>query len=256
MKLEVKSLSISKTGRSHSFFILCTLKDKGMSAEFEVNASSNKPLLLKFRSALLFEALEEDEGAKMRAALQVKHCLQDWARTSDDLPASVKTLLIQRLNVKNPKHVQESTVNKDDKSGMTKEQAQAFLQRAGIIGEDNELAPEYRTPRHPDRLYNERGQVAVLVSPGFGAGWSTWNRGDDYTSEQLMFDKELAEAILHPDPERRFQVAARKFPDAYTGGLGDLVIEWLDPGTDFTIEEYDGNESLVLKEHDSYTRAY
>lgn len=36
------------------------------------------------------------------------------------------------------------------------------------------------------------GKVAVLVSPGFGAGWSTWN-GDD---EDAIFNKRLALAVL------------------------------------------------------------
>ena len=29
-----------------------------------------------------------------------------------------------------------------------------------------------------------------------------------------------------------------------TSGLGDVVIEWLPQGTHFTIDEYDGNETI------------
>lgn len=38
------------------------------------------------------------------------------------------------------------------------------------------------------------GKVAILYSPGFGAGWSTWN---SEWADQLVFDKEIAEAILN-----------------------------------------------------------
>lgn len=26
-----------------------------------------------------------------------------------------------------------------------------------------------------EKYYNQNGELAVLISPGFGAGWSTWN---------------------------------------------------------------------------------
>jgi len=34
----------------------------------------------------------------------------------------------------------------------------------------------------------------------------------------------------------------------YIGGACDLVIQWLPVGTEFMIEEYDGNETIRLKE--------
>lgn len=88
------------------------------------------------------------------------------------------------------------------------------------------------------------GQVAVIYSRGFGAGWSSWNRE---WAEQLTFDEELALAVERGDmdgAERR----ARELvgPDnGYFGGLHGLCIEWIPVGHRFRIHEYDGAESVV-----------
>ncbi len=82
------------------------------------------------------------------------------------------------------------------------------------------------------------GKVAVIVSPGFGAGWSTWNH--DYPDMDTA--AELAQCIL--DGGNREAVAARLFPEAYLGGLHKAELEWLPVGTQYVIDEYDGSESI------------
>lgn len=91
------------------------------------------------------------------------------------------------------------------------------------------------------------GQVAVLISPGFGAGWSTW-AGDN--AEAMLFDREIAEALLNKRPPKEIEALAdQKFPDEYKGGLDQVCVEWLPVGTRFSINEYDGSESIItLKE--------
>lgn len=37
------------------------------------------------------------------------------------------------------------------------------------------------------------GKVAVIISPGFGAGWSTW--GEEKDKQAMLFDSELASLI-------------------------------------------------------------
>ena len=86
------------------------------------------------------------------------------------------------------------------------------------------------------------GDVAVLISPGFGAGWYTWNT----EHEGLLFDKDLVEAVLANDREKAAQIAADKYPGCYTGGARDLNVEWVPEGARFEVEEYDGNESLHI----------
>ena len=46
-----------------------------------------------------------------------------------------------------------------------------------------------------------------------------------------------------------------KWPDAYTGGIEDLEVQWVPEGTEFLIDEYDGAESIVYKEHSNWIKA-
>lgn len=95
-----------------------------------------------------------------------------------------------------------------------------------------------------EKYENENGQIGVLVSGGFGAGWSTWG-GD---SEFLSMDKTLVEMKLNDAPESEVEAYCEKIKDdsPYMGGWSDARIEWLDKGASFTIEEYDGSESLRM----------
>lgn len=94
-----------------------------------------------------------------------------------------------------------------------------------------------------EKRYNEEGQVAVLISPGFGAGWSTW--ADSSIEEAVLFDSRLVDAVLAKMPADQFVDLCESLGyDNYKGGAEDLVVEWIDAGTRFTVEEYDGSESL------------
>ena len=84
------------------------------------------------------------------------------------------------------------------------------------------------------------GKIAVIYSPGYGAGWFTWNSGH----EGLIFDREIAEAVLAEDRSKAIAIAENKYPGVYTGGGEDLDVVWLDKGTAFLINEYDGYESV------------
>lgn len=91
--------------------------------------------------------------------------------------------------------------------------------------------------------YIKDGKVAVLYSPGFGAGWYTWNT--EY--EGLVFDKELVQALLDKSSISFLEeIAERKYPGAYLGGAEDLEIEWIEEGLQFEINEYDGSESIHI----------
>jgi hypothetical protein len=41
---------------------------------------------------------------------------------------------------------------------------------------------------------------------------------------------------------------ALKYPGIYDGGIRDLAVVWLPEGTEFRIHEYDGAESVEVKE--------
>lgn len=87
------------------------------------------------------------------------------------------------------------------------------------------------------------GKVAVIVSPGFGAGWSTWASEDD------AFDPAVVAWIEAGKPKESQPYPRNTKPDGqyiYTGGLQTAEIEWLEQGTQFRINEYDGQESLEI----------
>lgn len=90
------------------------------------------------------------------------------------------------------------------------------------------------------------GKVAVLISRGFGAGWYTWSSPSEY-GDAMLFDPEMVEAVLAEDLEKCYEIANRKFPHNYEGGIPDLAVEWVPVGSKFVIHEYDGRESIWLQ---------
>jgi len=95
------------------------------------------------------------------------------------------------------------------------------------------------------------GKVAVLYSPGYGAGWFSWNTGH----EGLLYDPEIVAAVEADDRAEAAAIAERKYPDCYAGGASDLAIRWVDEGQRFRIDEYDGSESVVLCDEDAWRTA-
>lgn len=96
-----------------------------------------------------------------------------------------------------------------------------------------------------EKYYNDKGEVAVLYSPGYGAGWSTWC--SDECKEFMLFDKKLVEFVLEDAPFNKVQTyIEEKFQKhaPYLGGWGTIAIEWMSPGTRFIIDEYDGSERV------------
>lgn len=88
------------------------------------------------------------------------------------------------------------------------------------------------------------GKVAVLVSPGYGAGWSTWCYGSREQKEIMCMDAEIVQAFLDKNQPEVARLVELKVPGSYIGGYEDLKIQWVPVGTAFRIEEYDGSESL------------
>jgi len=96
----------------------------------------------------------------------------------------------------------------------------------------------------------QHGEVAVIYSPGFGGGWSTWN----WDTPDCVFDRDIAELVLKGACSDAIQaVAQEKWGQAdryfFAGAAGELRVMWLPEGTRFEIREYDGNETVVT-EHD------
>lgn len=96
------------------------------------------------------------------------------------------------------------------------------------------------------------GKVAVLYSPGYGAGWSTWCYNDALI-ETLLFHPLIVEKVesgLKQEITTEWLVKqfGEDFEDVFCTGAGDLKIKWLPEGTAFRIDEYDGFETVIIDE--------
>jgi len=108
-----------------------------------------------------------------------------------------------------------------------------------------------------ERLIRD-GEVAVLYSPGYGAGWSTWCHEDGQMRLSMLFDPQIADIRDRGDAdwqEKAESIALVKYPDAYIGGLQDLRVRWLPVGTQFRVLEYDGDESIETNSEISWITA-
>jgi hypothetical protein len=92
------------------------------------------------------------------------------------------------------------------------------------------------------------GKVAVLYSPGYGAGWYSWNE-----IPELIFHPKLVEMVEAGQQANITEEWIEKNTEidgesVYCGGAMDLKIAWVPVGTKFKISEYDGSESVIFVE--------
>lgn len=108
--------------------------------------------------------------------------------------------------------------------------------------------------KNVEKYYNDEGQVGVIVSGGFGAGWSTWNRE---IGTFLIMDKTLVEMCLseRSSSEVGLYLEGIGVEDFYLGGWGDCSVYFLDKGTHFIIDEYDGSESIQVMNETNWSVA-
>lgn len=92
------------------------------------------------------------------------------------------------------------------------------------------------------------GKVAVLVSRGYGAGWSTW--GPSRHREIYLFHPKLVQMVEEKregeiTPEWIRQELDIDCTYVFKSGTDGLHIEWVPVGTQFYIDENDGFETLI-----------
>lgn len=93
------------------------------------------------------------------------------------------------------------------------------------------------------------GEVAVAVSFGFGAGWSTWNQ-----VEPKVDPTDARYNSLFLEGKNKEAAAMLEAEGGYAGGADDVEIVWVPEGTKFVITEYDGSENLMcVEDFDWYT---
>jgi len=94
-------------------------------------------------------------------------------------------------------------------------------------------------------------KVAVIYSPGYGAGWSTWNTDED--QETLIFSPELVRLI-----ESEVPITDKVLKGLFGDNIynpGNFRIKWIPVGTAFRINEYDGAESIETYDGERYFTA-
>lgn len=99
------------------------------------------------------------------------------------------------------------------------------------------------------------GKVAVSYSPGYGAGWSTWNSYDDDGLENfLLYDPTLVHMVEEDRRESIPDYVESVYPDScfYGGGARTLSIYWVPEGVMFKVTEYDGSESIELRDGEDW----
>ena len=94
------------------------------------------------------------------------------------------------------------------------------------------------------------GQVAVLISPGFGGGWYT-----GHCIEELLFDPSIVQWLEAEEFDKIKNYMILKYPKVYLHGLNNLTIQWIPQGTEFRIDEYDGAESIKYKKYQHWITA-
>ena len=98
--------------------------------------------------------------------------------------------------------------------------------------------------------------MKVLISPGYGAGWSVWN------DPNIAFDRRLIEAfergISKEDMEKLCVDCG--YVDTYgeppyMGGFKNLQVVEIPNGSIFKIREYDGSEYIEYFHEDEWYTA-
>lgn len=97
------------------------------------------------------------------------------------------------------------------------------------------------------------GLVGVVYSPGYGAGWATWNYHGK--GEQLCMDARIVQAVLDGNIKAAEQIAQEIDPEFSCLGSDQLQVRWLPKGTVFEITEYDGSESVRVFDSADYFTA-
>lgn len=101
--------------------------------------------------------------------------------------------------------------------------------------------------------WQEENVMKVLISKGFGAGWSTWGH------KEMAIDQDLVRLFERGCTEDEMKALCIKKGytslfggDPYMGGFEDLVVEEVPAGCYFKIREYDGSEYIEVFDSSSW----
>lgn len=90
--------------------------------------------------------------------------------------------------------------------------------------------------------------MKVLISRGYGAGWSTWN------NPALASDARIVEAFENGITEEEMEQLCKElgitdvYGSVYMGGFDELEVVEIPAGALFKVQEYDGSEYIEIAE--------
>lgn len=102
-----------------------------------------------------------------------------------------------------------------------------------------------------EKYYNDKGELGVLISPGYGAGWSTCYFGGDSNDYAIALDKRIIEYWInhnHSKTEMEEFLKSIGYDKIYMGGYEQLELVFVPKGQMFCIHEYDGYETIETPE--------
>ena len=103
-------------------------------------------------------------------------------------------------------------------------------------------------------IENEKGKfTAVLISPDYGAGYSTWGYGDCMDGELIQ---SLLECVDDFNPNEVDDNTEIDVSDYMNNDFHSLFsVRFVPTGTLFRISEYDGSESIIYYDESDYYEA-
>ena len=95
--------------------------------------------------------------------------------------------------------------------------------------------------------------MKVLISPGYGAGWSTWSQHQEIATDEALIklfeegctEEEMSQACINRGYEE-------DGTGPYMGGFSNLEVVEIPKGCRFRITEYDGWESVEILDSSSW----
>ena len=95
------------------------------------------------------------------------------------------------------------------------------------------------------------GRVAVLISPEYGAGWSTWNP----KHPGILFDPVIVDFVEKQQDEELQVYVTLKYPGINDDGIVGLTVEWIPQGALFRVNEHDGAETIEFLDRIKWIQA-
>jgi hypothetical protein len=112
----------------------------------------------------------------------------------------------------------------------------------------NTIGDGYKIVPIDDELFKiiREGKTAVAITSSYGSGWSS-NGGANAIDAQFN-------VLFLTDQIDKIKEICKQM-EYYDGGVDKVQIEWIDIGEEFIINNYDGEEYMIYKNHEVWHTA-